>query len=90
MYELMLHSQIPYTRHNQVQQILAGVTATQPIAISEQVLLFQQIKSAEPGATNSKKGALTGQNAAAQRLRYVLTQTSPKETGILCDSPSNW
>jgi len=90
MYELLLHSQIPYTRHTQVHQILAGVTATKPVAISEQISLFQQLKSAEPGATNSKKGAPTGQNAGPQRLRYVLTQTSPKETGILCDLPSNW
>ena len=87
MYELILHSQIPFTRHKQVQQMLAGVTATQPVAISEQVLLFQQLKSAESGATNSKKGALTGQNAAVQRLRCVLPRIAPTENGILGGLP---
>lgn len=72
MYELILHAQISSTRHEQVLQILAGVTAMQPVDFSEQVLIFQKLKSAETAAASKKKAS--GQNVPPmQRLQYVST-----------------
>jgi len=44
MHEFSLYSQVASTRHMQVLNILAGVTASQPINISEQCLVYQQLK----------------------------------------------
>ena len=68
MYELILHSQVASSRHSQVLHILAGVTALQPSKISEQTLIYQQLKPTQAVAA-SKKGA-PAQPATAQRLRY--------------------
>ena len=44
MHVFSLYSQIEASRYNQVLQILAGVTASHPIQISEQALVYQQLK----------------------------------------------
>ncbi|TKA82995.1 hypothetical protein B0A55_04660 [Friedmanniomyces simplex] len=66
MHEFALYSQIPATRHDQVLQILAGVTASQPTATLEQTLIYQQARLADTG--NSKK-VPTGRQTAAQTQR---------------------
>ncbi len=68
MHEFSLYSQIPATRHGQVLQILAGVTASQPTATFEQTLIYQQARLAETG---SKKAPAGRQSAVpASRLSY--------------------
>lgn len=68
MYELILHSQVAAPRQNQVLQILAGITAMQPVQITEQVLIYQQLKAAGTTTANKKKAA--NQTNSAPRLRY--------------------
>ena len=46
MHEFILYSQVPASRHEQVLNILAGVTASQPVNISEQCLIYKQLKVA--------------------------------------------
>ena len=53
MHEFALYAQIPAAREKQVLNILAGLTASQPVAICEQILLYAQTKV--PEATVSKK-----------------------------------
>lgn len=47
MHEYILHSQIPKAREQQVVNILAGVTASQPVPVCEQTLVFAQLKLQE-------------------------------------------
>lgn len=83
MYELILHAQVAAARQNQVLQILAGITAMQPVDIREQCLIYQQLKPA--AATNVKKGAFN-QSVAQQRLRYHKLSRDIENAS----SPSPW
>ena len=67
MHEFILYSQISVARYHQTCQILAGLTAAQPVDFSQQHLIYQQTKSTGP--TISKK-AQTAQNARATQLNY--------------------
>lgn len=67
MHEFLLYSQISASRHEQVLQVLAGITAAQPIKFSEQQVVYQQTKSAQ--TTAAKKGQ-TAQPARAAQLGY--------------------
>ncbi|KAK3671841.1 hypothetical protein LTR78_008206 [Recurvomyces mirabilis] len=67
MQELILYSHIPPTRHAQVLQILAGITASRPTPTLEQTLLYIQ-----PPAT------LTGAAKKAQANRQ--TQVKPQKS----------
>lgn len=60
MQEYLLYSQIPSAREKQVLSILAGVTATQPTPVSEQTLIYAQVKVPEVAAT--KKARLLALN----------------------------
>lgn len=59
MHEVLLHSQISPARHNQVLNILAGVTGSQPSAYQDQHLLFAQLRHVESNV--SKKAQPTVQ-----------------------------
>jgi mediator of RNA polymerase II transcription subunit 18, fungi type len=70
MHEYILFSQVSVARHDQVLQILAGITASQPTEIFEQHLIYQQLK---PSATTTSKKTQPGkqqQVAQAQQLTY--------------------
>ena len=67
MQEYILYSQIPASRLDQVLHILAGVTASQPVNISEQCLIYQQLKSADNFF--AKKGQVK-QPQQSQRLYH--------------------
>lgn len=67
MYEFKLYSQVEAARHDQVCQILAGVTAMQPVTIREQTLIYQQLK--QIGTANSKKTGAKPQQQV-QKLSY--------------------
>ena len=54
MHEFILYSQVAASRHSQVTNILAGITASQPVNVSEQILVYQQLKMAD--ATGPRKG----------------------------------
>ncbi|KAK3071340.1 hypothetical protein LTR53_008808 [Teratosphaeriaceae sp. CCFEE 6253] len=66
MHEFALYSQIPVTRHDQVLQILAGVTASQPTETFEQTLIYQQTRLADTGGS---KKAPPVRPAASQAQR---------------------
>lgn len=83
MYELILHSQIAASRQNQVLQILAGITAMQPVDIREQSLVYQQLK---PTQTNNAKKGAASQAGTQQRLRYHKLTRNIEDTS----SPSPW
>ncbi|EMC97316.1 hypothetical protein BAUCODRAFT_446689 [Baudoinia panamericana UAMH 10762] len=72
MQEFTIYSQIPPARHQQVLNILAGVTAAQPVEVNEQTLIYQQAKP-PPGATGgtgAKKVAPAAKKTAAQSLTF--------------------
>lgn len=74
MHEYRLYSQIPAPRRTQVLNILAGITASQPVPITQQVLIYQQLKpDTNTGAPASKKGQAkpTGPPGQQARLSYV-------------------
>jgi mediator of RNA polymerase II transcription subunit 18 len=57
MHELLLFSQISPARHNQVLNILAGVTGSQPLAYQDQTVLFAQLRAPEIKLNSKKKPA---------------------------------
>ena len=57
MHELLLFSQISPARHNQVLNILAGVTGSQPLAYQDQIALFAQLRAPELNPNSKKKPA---------------------------------
>ena len=57
MHELLLFSQISPARHNQVLNILAGVTGSQPFAYQDQTALFAQLRIPEINLSSKKKPA---------------------------------
>ncbi|WPH01069.1 Hypothetical protein R9X50_00390400 [Acrodontium crateriforme] len=67
MHELLLFTQIPASRHDQVLHVLAGVTAAQPIECREQNLIYMQTKLADVAVS---KKAPNKQAPPAQRLSY--------------------
>jgi mediator of RNA polymerase II transcription subunit 18 len=57
MHEILLYSQIAPTRHNQVLNVLAGVTGSQPFAYQDQTALFAQLRLPETTVSSKKKPA---------------------------------
>lgn len=57
MHEILLFSQIAPTRHNQVLNVLAGVTGSQPFAYQDQTALFAQLRLPETTVSSKKKPA---------------------------------
>ncbi|CAK4027793.1 hypothetical protein B0A54_01286 [Lecanosticta acicola] len=55
MHEYLLYSQIPATRESQVLQLLAGVTAAQPVDVYEQTLIYAQQKIPEVAVNKKTK-----------------------------------
>jgi len=57
MHEILLFSQIAPTRHNQVLNVLAGVTGSQPFVYQDQTALFAQLRLPETTVSSKKKPA---------------------------------
>jgi mediator of RNA polymerase II transcription subunit 18 len=55
MHEILLYSQIAPTRHNQVLNVLAGVTGSQPFVYQDQTTLFAQLRLPETTVSSKKK-----------------------------------
>jgi mediator of RNA polymerase II transcription subunit 18 len=55
MHEILLYSQIAPTRHNQVLNVLAGVTGSQPFVYQDQTALFAQLRLPEITVSSKKK-----------------------------------
>lgn len=83
MYELILHAQVAAARQNQILQILAGITAMQPVSIHEQCLVYQQLKPTQ--GAGARKGAQS-QPVTQQRLRYHKLNRDIENAS----SPSPW
>ena len=67
MHELLLFAHVSLLERDQKLQILAGLTAMQPVKVYERHLIYQQIKSSS--VPNNKKGA-NNAPAQAQKLSY--------------------
>jgi len=67
MHSLALYSQVPASRRDQILNILAGVTASQPVPIHEQHLVYLQLQLANNPI--SKKAPMK-QSAQNQRPLY--------------------
>lgn len=48
MHEYLLYAQVPAVRGRQVLNILAGVTASQPVPIREENVVLAELKEPEP------------------------------------------
>jgi mediator of RNA polymerase II transcription subunit 18 len=85
MHELLLFSQISPARHNQVLNILAGVTGSQPFAYQDQTALFAQLRIPETNISSKKKpapGTPQPQKWVHKLSRPVqITSDSPDSTG---------
>jgi mediator of RNA polymerase II transcription subunit 18 len=71
MHELLLFAQVLPSRHDQLLQILAGVTGMQPQRVVERHLIFKPSRS--PGQTSAQVGGSQGvQNAQLQAIQGQL------------------
>ena len=88
MHEFLLFAHVPLLERDQKLQILAGLTAMQPVKVQERHLIYQQRKTTF--AAVSKKGA---NNAAVQapKLGYhKLRQDLRSPVGDELTASSNW
>ena len=68
MHELLLFAQVPSSRYIQVLNILAGVSAMQPVPLLEKHLVFKPNRNQIVGGTGSGQTAVGGkQDVAAQK-----------------------
>ena len=67
MHEFLLFALVPLLERDQKLQILAGLTAMQPVKVYERQLIYQQLKTTS--APINKKGA-KNTPAQAQKLGY--------------------
>ena len=85
MHELLLFSQISPARHNQVLNILAGVTGSQPFAYQDQTALFAQLRLPEINISSKKKpapGTPQPQKWVHKLSRpFQITSDPPESTG---------
>ncbi|KAM0715651.1 hypothetical protein Q7P37_009149 [Cladosporium fusiforme] len=94
MHEILLFSQISPSRHNQVLNVLAGVTGSQPFAYQDQNALFAQLRIPEIAA--SKKKAQTGPpqpgalQSQQQKWMHKLTRPVNIAAGVSPESTDSW
>lgn len=89
MHEILLYSQISPSRHNQVLNILAGVTGSQPFAYQEQSALFAQLRAPEIAASKKKLSQPGTPQPGSQQQKWVhkltravrITSDAPESTG---------
>lgn len=67
MHEILLYSQISPSRHNQVLNVLAGVTGSQPFAYQDQIALFAQLRTPEIAVSKKKAQTAPPQPGALQQ-----------------------
>jgi mediator of RNA polymerase II transcription subunit 18 len=83
MHEILLFSQIAPARHNQVLNVLAGVTGSQPFAYQDQTALFAQLRLPEISVSSKKKpapGAPRPERWVHKLTRPVQVTADPPET----------
>lgn len=68
MHELSLFGQVPLPRHEQVLNILAGLSAMQPCSTYERHLIFQPLRSSDLNKVNKK---IPNKPVASQPTAYV-------------------
>ena len=71
MHEFLLYSQVPAARHVQVLQILAGITAAQPIKFSEQHVVYQQLKATQTASTKKTQATPIARGAQLNYCKLV-------------------
>jgi mediator of RNA polymerase II transcription subunit 18 len=83
MHEILLYSQIAPTRHNQVLNVLAGVTGSQPFVYQDQTALFAQLRLPEITVSSKKKpapGTPRPERWVHKLTRPVQVTTDPPES----------
>ena len=96
MHELLLFGQVPFTRHEQVLMILAGVAAMQPQPVTERHLVFKPTRSpgvngvkvaAKPGTSTTQVQALQSQMQGdlfyLQLVSNVNSKSNPPDDGFI-------
>lgn len=64
LHELLLRGEVPFERHHQVLNILAGVARHQPVHILRRAILYEPLRAAEEPGTNLRRGGT--QNVAVK------------------------
>lgn len=67
MHELLLYGQVPFSRHEQIMNVLAGLTAMQPHRVVERHALFKPIHG--PVQAQVQKGGTQGLNPTKKIAR---------------------
>lgn len=75
MHELSLYGQVPLARHEQVLNILAGLSAMQPQVVYERHILFQPLRSSDQNRVNKKGSTKPTQNIPLAYVQLVKTLT---------------
>lgn len=73
MHELLLYGQVPLSRHGQIMNVLAGLTAMQPHRVVERHALFKPIHG--PVQAQVQKGGTQGLNPPKKIARPNAQQT---------------
>ncbi|KAE9971956.1 hypothetical protein EG327_009675 [Venturia inaequalis] len=73
MHELLLYGQVPFSRHEQLMNVLAGLTAMQPHRLVERHALFKPIHG--PVQAQVQKGGTQGLNPTKKVARPNAQQT---------------
>lgn len=73
MHELLLYGQVPFSRHEQIMNVLAGLTAMQPHRVVERHALFKPIHG--PVQAQVQKGGTQGLNPTKKIARPNAQQT---------------
>lgn len=84
MHEYRLYNTIPAARKIQVLKIFAGITASQPVPINQQILIYQQLKAEtapafKKGQTKPTTGP--GQQARLNHVKLVRDVQGGSEKG---------
>lgn len=83
--EFVLFSPVAVQRHDQILNILAGVTAMQPRPICEQHLVYAQLRQASETTTTKK--TISGKSAAQASVTKQLTHRHLiRHLSFTCDS----
>lgn len=82
MHEYRLYTTIPTTRKTQVLNILAGITASQPVSITHQTLIYQQLKAeTAPAFKKGQTKPTAGPGQQQARLNHVKLVRDVKAEG---------
>lgn len=81
MHELLLFAQIPLQNHSHMLKILAGITAMQPLTLSEHHLIFKPTRLPSSVPTTNP-AAIAAAAAATRGVKPAILATSSQSTDL--------